>query len=622
MARQAWAFLFPKGSTEKEGKMDVARTRTPGGSTRPLLVLLTALAWIFAFVVPFAGVAVANHGTRTLQLTPETDDNVIGTTHTLTATLSASADATSGTIEIDFEITGPGDPDGSSSPTTPDKTCSVAVASDNCPVTDTSTVTGTHTIRGWIDHDKNNATLVGEADLAEGADAGNSSVDEPAGRPDVPGDQTEPDTTDVVTKSWFTAVADALDCDDASGDDTETNPVTGTGSSETYTCTLLDTTADPDAPVPNVKIDAENMNGANDPDNSAAAGTADFNDACTTGADGKCTVPISSAELAAGAANICFWADEDSDNAFDPAGGETDGGNCGEAVGATENNNKTDVVTKTWAAPVQADLSVTKSDSPDPVAAGGSLTYIIIATNGGPSVASTMVLTDSVPANTTFLSLTVAAGWTCATPAVGGTGTVSCTKASVAVAESATFTLVVNVKAGTPAGTVLSNTATVSSAIPDPTASNNSATATTTVGIAPVVCTILGTDASETINGTPGDDVICAGNGSDVVNGLGGNDILIGQNGMDILNGGDGNDTLMGRNGMDVLNGDAGNDTLMGNNGKDQLVGGLGSDSLMGGHAPDKLNSMDGVSGNDTNDGGLGPDVCTTDPGDLVSNCP
>jgi len=282
------------------------------------------------------------------------------------------------------------------------------------------------------------------------------------------------------------------------------------------------------------------------------------------------------------------------------------------------NNSATSTTTVT----TQADLSVTKSDSPDPVAAGGSLTYVIVATNGGPSVASSVVVSDSVPANTTFLSLTAAAGWTCTTPAVGGTGTVSCTKASVAVVESATFTLVVNVTAGTPAGTVLSNTVTVSSAIADPTASNNAATATTKVGIAPVVCTIFGTSASETINGTPGDDVICAGNGSDVVNGLGGNDILIGQNGKDALNGGDGNDTLMGKNGKDVLNGDAGNDTLMGNNGKDRLVGGLGSDSLMGGHAADTLNSVDGVSGNDTNDGSLGPDTCATDPGDLVSNCP
>jgi len=135
--------------------------------------------------------------------------------------------------------------------------------------------------------------------------------------------------------------------------------VTGTGSSETYTCTFVDPVPTPDTPFPGVKIDAENLNGATDPDNSAAAGTADFNDACTTGADGTCTVTISASESQLGSADICFWADEDNDTAFDPAGAETDGGECGEAVGAAENDNKTDKVTKTWATPAASSIEVT-----------------------------------------------------------------------------------------------------------------------------------------------------------------------------------------------------------------------------------------------------------------------
>jgi len=337
--------------------MDSARTRTCRRRTRPSVVLSTALATIFALVVPFAGMAVANHGMRTLQVTPETDDNATGTTHTLTATLDSAADATSGTIEIDFEITGAGDTDGDTK-TSPDKTCTVAVGSDNCTVTHTSTTAGTSEIRGWIDHDKDSATV--EADLTEGPDAGNPSVDEPSGGTDVPGSKTERDDTDVVTKTWFSGVTAArLDCDDASGDDTETNPVTGTGSSETYTCSFVDPTTTPITPFPGVKIDAENLNGANDPDDSAAAGTADFNDACTTAANGMCTVTITAAESQLGSADICFWADEDNDAAFDPAGAETDGGECGEAVGAAENDNKTDVVTKTWATPVASSIEVT-----------------------------------------------------------------------------------------------------------------------------------------------------------------------------------------------------------------------------------------------------------------------
>ncbi len=89
--------------------MTVAGARIPRGSRRSK-ALSTALLTLIALVVPMAGVAVANHGTRTLQLTPETDDNPVATTHTVTATLDAAADATSGTIEIDFEVNGPGDP--------------------------------------------------------------------------------------------------------------------------------------------------------------------------------------------------------------------------------------------------------------------------------------------------------------------------------------------------------------------------------------------------------------------------------------------------------------------------------------------------------------------------------
>lgn len=71
-----------------------------------------------------------------------------------------------------------------------------------------------------------------------------------------------------------------------------------------------------------------------------------------------------------------------------------------------------------------ADISVTKTDSPDPVNAGTNIAYTITVGNAGPSAAN-VTLTDTVPTNTTFVSLT-AAGWTCSTPAVGGTGAISC----------------------------------------------------------------------------------------------------------------------------------------------------------------------------------------------------
>src|SRR5438128_2741717 len=90
-------------------------------------------------------------------------------------------------------------------------------------------------------------------------------------------------------------------------------------------------------------------------------------------------------------------------------------------------------------------------------------------------------MSDPLPAQTTFLSETHPAGWTCTTPAVGSTGTVSCTAASLASGATATFTIVVQVSS-IASGTI-SNTATVNSAsTSDPNTANNSATATTTVG--------------------------------------------------------------------------------------------------------------------------------------------
>lgn len=139
--------------------------------------------------------------------------------------------------------------------------------------------------------------------------------------------------------------------------------------------------------------------------------------------------------------------------------------------------------TSTTTVATSANMSVTKTDTPDPVTAGNNITYSITVTNAGPSNADAVTLSDTIPANTTFVSFTNPLGWTCSTPAVGATGTVSCTKDSSQVAGTATpFTLVVNVDPSTVVGTVISNTVTVGSTTPDSVTGNESATATTTVG--------------------------------------------------------------------------------------------------------------------------------------------
>jgi uncharacterized repeat protein (TIGR01451 family) len=128
-----------------------------------------------------------------------------------------------------------------------------------------------------------------------------------------------------------------------------------------------------------------------------------------------------------------------------------------------------------------ADMSVTKTASPDAVEPGQNITYTITVKNNGPFDANDVTLTDQVPASTTFVSLSLPAGWTATTPAPGGTGTVTATRTTLANGASAVFTLVVNVDADTPAASTIENTATVSASNTDLGEEDNAATAITDV---------------------------------------------------------------------------------------------------------------------------------------------
>src|SRR2546426_12156373 len=59
-----------------------------------------------------------------------------------------------------------------------------------------------------------------------------------------------------------------------------------------------------------------------------------------------------------------------------------------------------------------ADLSITKTDNPDPVNAGATLTYTVTVTNSGPSTAANVQVTDNLPAGGTFQNAS-GTGWTC-----------------------------------------------------------------------------------------------------------------------------------------------------------------------------------------------------------------
>jgi len=121
-----------------------------------------------------------------------------------------------------------------------------------------------------------------------------------------------------------------------------------------------------------------------------------------------------------------------------------------------------------------ANLSLTKSDAPDPIVAGQTLTYTLTARNAGPSQATNVTVTDTLPASVSFQSATSSQGAACTRPSVT---VVRCNLGGVASGGQATVTIKVKPQS---AGTI-TNSASVAAVQTDPNTANNSAQATTTV---------------------------------------------------------------------------------------------------------------------------------------------
>ena len=128
-----------------------------------------------------------------------------------------------------------------------------------------------------------------------------------------------------------------------------------------------------------------------------------------------------------------------------------------------------------------ADLAVTDADSPDPVTAGSNITYTQTLTNNGPNFADQVAFSTAIPASCSYQSMTVPPGWTCITPAVNGTGNITCTASGLASGATANFSVTVQANLGTPAGYVISNTDNATSLTNDSNYANNTATTTTNV---------------------------------------------------------------------------------------------------------------------------------------------
>jgi uncharacterized repeat protein (TIGR01451 family) len=126
---------------------------------------------------------------------------------------------------------------------------------------------------------------------------------------------------------------------------------------------------------------------------------------------------------------------------------------------------------------VAADLSLTISDSPDPVTGLQPLTYDLAVSNAGPSAAKSVVVSDRLPAGVVFQSAG-GSGWACTEAG----SIVTCARVNLPVGAAPALTITVTAP---PAAQTLVNVASVEAQELDPVPGNNSDTESTTVLAAP-----------------------------------------------------------------------------------------------------------------------------------------
>jgi uncharacterized repeat protein (TIGR01451 family) len=212
---------------------------------------------------------------------------------------------------------------------------------------------------------------------------------------------------------------------------------------------------------------------------------------CTTPAvNGTGTVNCSIGSMAAGSAMFTL-------NVNGPAAPATVSNTATVSSSSTDGTPGNNSSTANTNVIFTADLSINKTATLT-AAQGSNVTYNISLTNNGPNPATSVSLTDALPANTTFFSEAQNTGpaFSCSNPSVGTNGTVTCTNASLTSGAIATFTIVATVSPSAPLGT-LNNTANVTTTSTDPTGANNSFTAGTTI-------TAGNTDLSITKTPSPG----------------------------------------------------------------------------------------------------------------------
>ncbi|HVF67319.1 MAG TPA: immunoglobulin-like domain-containing protein [Pyrinomonadaceae bacterium] len=141
-----------------------------------------------------------------------------------------------------------------------------------------------------------------------------------------------------------------------------------------------------------------------------------------------------------------------------------------------------------------ADVTISKTAlDTEQALAGNNISYRIYVTNQGPDSATDVSFVDNTLPNTTFVSFADdgASGFNCTSPAVGSAGQTTCTKATMAVGDVASFTAVYHVNGSAGTGADLTDTIEVDSDTADSHDSSNSSTVNgTAVNPNPPACTI------------------------------------------------------------------------------------------------------------------------------------
>ncbi|CAN7409738.1 hypothetical protein LJR016_002511 [Devosia sp. LjRoot16] len=138
----------------------------------------------------------------------------------------------------------------------------------------------------------------------------------------------------------------------------------------------------------------------------------------------------------------------------------------------TENNSATAGTTVQG----EAHLSISKT-GPASAERFEVLSYTVAVSNAGPSGATNAVMSDALPAGLTFSAVTAPSGWSCAAPAVGSGGTITCSTNEFPAGASAEFSIDAMAVLDGP----ITNVATIASSDGDANTTNNSSSATTAV---------------------------------------------------------------------------------------------------------------------------------------------